>query len=147
MRIPLSYDADASSIVFPTEVKISVAGAPWVPLPAELRYDMADPYAVRLCMGAPLVPSIDWVFARSLLMEGVRRPSGIGDVVVIPRHRCDPDSVRILLRTRTGAALLAARAVVVMDFLRRSEALVPPGTEHHHVDVDRLIDRLTAGRE
>ncbi|MFF7186664.1 SsgA family sporulation/cell division regulator [Streptomyces sp. NPDC008222] len=118
-----------------------------MPLPVELCYDVADPYAVRLSIGAPSTPSVDWVFARSHLLEGVRRPAGIGDVAVIPRHRCDPDAVRLLLRTRTGATLLAARAAMVMDFLRRSEALVPPGTEHHHVDLDRLIDSLTAGSE
>ncbi|WP_078872249.1 SsgA family sporulation/cell division regulator [Streptomyces sp. NRRL S-337] len=124
-----------------------MAGEAWVPLPAELRYDMADPYAICLSMGAPAAPSVDWVFARSLLAEGLHRPTGIGDVVVIPRHRRRPESVRILFRTRTGAALLAVHALVVTDFLRRSEALVPPGTEHHHIDVDRVIDRLTAGHE
>jgi hypothetical protein len=147
VRIPLSESADACSIVFPTEVHISVAGDAWVPLPAALRYDVADPYAVRLSMGAPAAPSVDWVFARSLLADGLHRPTGNGDVVVIPRHRSRPESVRILFRTRAGAALLAVHALVVTDFLRRSAALVPPGTEHHHIDVDRVVDRLTAGHE
>ncbi|WP_078884068.1 SsgA family sporulation/cell division regulator [Streptomyces sp. NRRL S-340] len=124
-----------------------MAGEAWVPLPAALRYDTADPYAVRLSMGAPAARSVDWVFARSLLADGLHRPTGIGDVVVIPRHRRRPESVRILVRTRTGAALLAVHTLVVRDFLRRSEALVPPGTEHHHIDLDRVIGRLTAGHE
>lgn len=144
MRFPLSSSADAFSIVSAMAVRISVAGERWVPLPAELRYDVTDPYAVRLSIGAPLAPAVDWVFARSLLVEGLSRPAGIGDVVLLPRHRCDPVSVRILLRSRAGAALLTVPALAVMDFLRRSDALVPPGTEHHHIEVDRAIDRLAA---
>ncbi|MFF8732425.1 SsgA family sporulation/cell division regulator [Streptomyces sp. NPDC015171] len=124
-----------------------MAGERWVPLPAELRYEVTDPYAVRLSIGAPLASSVDWVFARSLLARGIHRPAGIGDVVVIPRHRCDPRSVRILLRTRAGAALLAVSAYAVRDFLRRSDALVPPGTEHRLIDLDRLVRRLAPDGE
>ncbi|GHK03953.1 SsgA family sporulation/cell division regulator [Streptomyces sp. NPDC003753] len=147
MRHPLPGTEDERSVVHRTEMIVSVADEPPIPLPAELRYDMSDPYAVRLSLGAPGVPSVDWVFARSLLADGVRRSAGIGEVVVIPPHRCHPDTLRILLRTRTGAAVLEAGIRAVTAFLRRADTMVPPGTEHRHIDLDGVVARLTAGSE
>ncbi|MFB6571270.1 SsgA family sporulation/cell division regulator [Streptomyces noursei] len=42
------------------------------------------------------------MFARSLLTEGLRRHAGTGGVLVIPRHRCHPHSVRVVLRSSAG---------------------------------------------
>ncbi|MGW0998836.1 SsgA family sporulation/cell division regulator [Streptomyces sp. NPDC002520] len=128
-------------------MRVTVDGEVPVRLPAELRYAATDPYAVCLSLGAPSAPSVDWVFARSLLSDGCRRPTGTGNVVVFPRHGCHPDSLRILLRTRHGAAVLEVDAAVVAVFLHRTDALVPPGTEHHHIDLDDIVERLTAGSE
>ncbi|KOV96140.1 SsgA family sporulation/cell division regulator [Streptomyces sp. NRRL B-3648] len=139
--------ADEDPIVCRTNVHVTVADDPPVPLPAELRYSAADPYAVCLALGAPAAPSVDWVFARSLLARGLRRPSGSGDVVVFPRPRPRSDAIRILLRSRTGAAVLEVAGAAVTAFLRRADALVPPGTEHRHIDLDRVVERLTAGSE
>ncbi|MFJ4523641.1 SsgA family sporulation/cell division regulator [Streptomyces sp. NPDC088810] len=139
--------ADEDPIVCRTSVHVTVADDPPVPLPAELRYSAADPYAVCLSLGAPTAPSVDWVFARSLLAQGLRRPSGSGDVVVFPRLRPRSDAIRILLRTRAGAAVLEVAGAAVTAFLRRADALVPPGTEHRHIDLDRVVEQLTAGSE
>ncbi|SFH23419.1 Streptomyces sporulation and cell division protein, SsgA [Streptomyces mirabilis] len=128
-------------------VHVSVPDALSAPLPAELHYDMTDPYAVRLSLGAPAARSVDWVFARSLLTEGLRRPTGTGDVLVIPRHRCHLDSVRIVLRSTAGAALVDIAAATVAAFLRRTVSLVPPGTESLHIDMDRALAELTDRRE
>ncbi|KUN03602.1 sporulation and cell division protein SsgA [Streptomyces yokosukanensis] len=124
-----------------------MADDPPVPLPAELRYTAADPYAVCLSLGAHSAVPVDWVFARSLLADGVRRPTGSGDVVVIPGPRCHPDTVRVLLRTRNGAAVLDVATRDVSAFLHRADALVPPGTEQRHIDLDHVVERLTAGIE
>ncbi|MEU5642175.1 SsgA family sporulation/cell division regulator [Streptomyces milbemycinicus] len=139
--------ADEGQIVFTTTIQVTVANEPPVPLPAELRYAMTDPYAVCLSLGVPLAPTVDWVFARSLLAHGLHRPTGSGDVVVIPQHRHHPDAIRILLRRRNGAAVLEVATAAVTAFLRRSDVLVPPGTEHHHIDLDRVVQQLTAGIE
>ncbi|MGI5439037.1 SsgA family sporulation/cell division regulator [Streptomyces shenzhenensis] len=140
--------ADEGPIVCTTTVLVTVADDPPVPLPAELRYTATDPYAVCLSLGAPSSPAaVDWVFARSLLARGLRRPAGAGDVVVIPRHRCHPDAVRILLRSRHGAAVLKIASGAVTAFLHRADTLVPPGTEHRHLDLDHIVHRLTAGSE
>lgn len=116
------------------------------PLPAELHYDMNDPYAVRLSIGAPAARPVDWVFARSLLTEGLRRPTGTGDVLVIPPHRCRPGSVRVVLRSAAGHALVDIAASAVAAFLRQTVSLVSPGTEILHIDMDRALAELT-GRQ
>jgi hypothetical protein len=147
MRRHLAGGTDEDPIVFRTSIRVTVADELPIPLPAELRYSAADPYAVRLSLGAPSAPSVDWVFARSLLAQGLRRPTGSGDVAVFPRRQCHPDVIRILLRTRAGAALLEVAGAAVSAFLHHTEALVPPGTEHHRIDLDRVVAQLTAGSE
>ncbi|MER7569091.1 SsgA family sporulation/cell division regulator [Streptomyces sp. NPDC097941] len=128
-------------------VLVSVPAELPAPLPAELHYDMTDPYAVRLSIGAPTARPVDWMFARSLLTEGLQRPTGTGDVLVIPLHRCRPGSVRIVLRSAAGHALVDIAAAAIDAFLRRTVSLVPPGTESRHIDMDRALAELTGGQD
>ncbi|MER6416784.1 SsgA family sporulation/cell division regulator [Streptomyces humidus] len=128
-------------------VHISFPDGLSAPLPAELHYDTTDPYAVRLSLGAPLDRPVDWVFARSLLSEGLRRPTGSGDVLVIPRHRRHRYSVRIVLRSPAGAALIDIAESEVASFLWRTVSLVPPGTENLHIDIDRALAEFTGRRD
>ncbi|MER5259756.1 SsgA family sporulation/cell division regulator [Streptomyces sp. NPDC002855] len=109
------------------------------PVPAELHYDLADPCAVRLSLGAPLTSPVDWVFARDLLAEGLHLPTGIGDVQVSPLRLDRTHRVRITLRSATGAAVVDIDAAETDAFLRQSFALVPPGTESAHIDLDRAV--------
>ncbi|MDX3850815.1 SsgA family sporulation/cell division regulator [Streptomyces sp. AK02-01A] len=117
------------------------------PLPAELHYDMADPYAVRLSIGAPAARPVNWVFARSLLMEGMHRPTGTGDVLVIPPHRCHTGLLRVVLRSAAGAALVDIAASAVAAFLQGTVSRVPPGTESLHIDMDRALAELMGRRD
>ncbi|MFF2936306.1 SsgA family sporulation/cell division regulator [Streptomyces mirabilis] len=116
------------------------------PLSADLHYDMADPYAIRLSLGTPMTRSVDWVFARELLAEGLRRPTGSGDVLVMPWHHPHPHSLRVVLRNRSGTALVEMAVSEVATFLRQTFALVPDGAEGLHVDLDRAISELTGRR-
>lgn len=113
-----------------------------VPLPAELRYDTSDPYAVCLSIGTTSPPSVDWVFARSLLAEGTNRPAGAGDVSVMPWTCCHRPLVRIVVRSTAGAAVLDIAASAVTAFLERVHMVVPPGTEGTHIDLDRVVAGL-----
>ncbi|MGW4736030.1 SsgA family sporulation/cell division regulator [Streptomyces shenzhenensis] len=65
-----------------------------------------------------------WPTIRRYRCLGLRRPAGAGDVVVIPRQRCHQDAVRILLRTRRGAAVLKIASGAGTAFLHRADALV-----------------------
>jgi hypothetical protein len=131
----------------PATVWVGVPDELPAPLPAELHFNRTDPYAVRLSIGAPVGRPVDWVFARSLLADGLRRPSGAGDVLVIPRHRCRPGSLRIVLRSAAGLALIDIAESEVIAFLRRTFSLVPPGTESLHIDMDRAVAELTGSRD
>ena len=63
-------------------VRVGGQGKPPAPLPAELHYDLTDPCAVRLSLGAPLTRPVDWVFARSLLADGLHNVHAVRDLAV-----------------------------------------------------------------
>lgn len=127
---------------------IVVADEPPVSLPAELRYGRSDPYAVCLSIGTTSTGTVDRVFARSLLSEGMSGPVGVvGDVLVIPRHGCHRHSARIVVRSPAGATVLDIAASAVTAFLERARMVVPPGAEGLHLDLDRVVAELLAGSE
>lgn len=133
----------ATTVASPVTVAVGLPGDPPVPLCAQLIYDAADPYAVRLSLGAPETPEpVDWFFARSLLEEGMRRPAGVGNVLVSPPHRCHRDAVSIVLRSATGSARIEVPALDTAEFLRRSHELVPMGQEGGHTDIDHALAAL-----
>lgn len=146
MTQPFS-SADGTYVAHEVVTHVVVADEPPVPLPAELRYERADPYAVCLSLGATSTGTVDWVFARSLLSKGLRRPAGVGDVLVIPPHRCHRYSVRIVVRSRVGVAVLDIATTSVIAFLQETDMIVPPGTEGLHIDLDRVVAELMAGSE
>lgn len=140
-------DQRLSTVTCTVTAHVSVPKGMSGPLPAELHYDMADPYAIRLSIGAPRERPVDWVFARKLVTEGLHRPAGSGDVLVVPRHRCHPHSLRVVLRNAAGAAFVEMAVSEVVAFLRRTFVLVPEGAESLHMDIDRAISELTYSSE
>ncbi|TQJ56906.1 sporulation and cell division protein SsgA [Streptomyces sp. SLBN-115] len=135
------------SVAYGTVAQVIVEGKPTVSLPAELRYDSSDPYAVCLSLGAPLTSPIDWLFARGLLAAGLHMPAGTGDVQVVPWHRGHPDCVRIVLRSRADEAAVAVDTSTVRAFLLRTFELVPAGRESVHIDLDRALAGLLEDSE
>ncbi|MGY1583945.1 SsgA family sporulation/cell division regulator [Streptomyces sp. MN13] len=113
-------------------------------VPASLRYDTADPYAVHAAFHTGAEETADWVFARESLAEGLHRPTGIGDVQVWPSRSHGLDVVCIALNSEEGEALLHAPAKALESFLRRTDAAVPPGTEHGHLNLDQELSRFLA---
>ncbi|TXS38832.1 SsgA family sporulation/cell division regulator [Streptomyces sp. or43] len=132
-----------STVTCPVTTHVSDLKGLSAPLSADLHYDMADPYAVRLSIGVPMERPVDWVFARELLAEGLHRPTGDGDVVVMPWRHPHPDSVRVVLRNRSGTALVEMATAEVATFLLRTFVLVPEGAEGRHLDLNRAISELT----
>lgn len=112
---------------------------------AELWYDSADPYAVRgdFCLDGQIVR---WVFARLLLRAGLYEPTGEGDVRVRPWLDNQGRAVLVVeLCSPDGSAAMQAPASHVATFLRRTEALVPLGTESAHVEFDSVLRQLLQG--
>ncbi|WP_217209597.1 SsgA family sporulation/cell division regulator [Streptomyces sp. AC550_RSS872] len=147
MTQPFPGAADGTSVIHEVLVHVVVADELSASLPAELRYDRADPYAVCLSLGGTSTGTVDWVFARSLLSAGLSRPAGVGDVLVTPPHRCHRHSVRIVVRSAAGAAVLDIAASAVTAFLEQTDMVVPPGAEGLHIDLDRVVAELMAGSE
>ena len=86
-----------------------------------------------------------WVFARELLASGAYEPTGDGDVHVWPCLDARGRAVTIIeLSSPDGEALMQARSDDVTEFLRRTESLVPSGSETNLIDVDGAIAQLLA---
>jgi hypothetical protein len=99
---------------------------------AALRYTSQDPFAVTMVFVAEDSAPVEWVFARDLLVTGVRRPAGVGDVHVFPAG----GSVVLDLVSPDGAARLVADADVLTSFADDMLAAVPAGREMDYIDLD-----------
>ncbi|KIQ66503.1 hypothetical protein TR51_02655 [Kitasatospora griseola] len=124
-----------------TRVTLPLSPYPETAIEARLRYDSTDPYAVSLLF-PPLHPDddpVEWWFARALLDEGRRAPTGGGDVTVAPGPGA---TVHVTLCGRTGRAVVRIPDEAVAGFLRDSFALVPSGAEPAGADLDAELARL-----
>ncbi|MER7776987.1 SsgA family sporulation/cell division regulator [Streptomyces sp. NPDC096191] len=117
-------------------------------IPVELRYATCDPYAVRLTFHLPGDAPVTWAFGRELLVDGVGRPSGDGDVRIAP---VEPEPLaEVLIRLQVGGdqALFRSSAAPLVAFLDRTDKLVPLGQEGALEDfdthLDEALDRILA---
>jgi Streptomyces sporulation and cell division protein, SsgA len=125
-------------------LRLLVAGDAALPVPAALRYDVADPYAVHAAFHAG-DETVEWVFARELLSTGLRDEAGLGDVRVWPSSETGVDVVYVSLSSPEGEALLEAPARELSMFLKRTYAAVPAGSESAYLDIDTALANLLAG--
>lgn len=125
------------------DVRLVTPGEGAVPLPVELRYAPHDPFAVRATFRTGHGLGVCWVFARDMLAAGTRAPTGEGDVRVWPATH-GGDTVYISLSSPDGRALLEAPGRLLGDFIAKTYAVVPPGTESRYLDIDSTIEQLLA---
>ncbi|WP_280725709.1 SsgA family sporulation/cell division regulator [Kitasatospora sp. MAA4] len=104
-----------------------------------VRYDDSDPLVVSLVFEAAGEVPISWAVSRDLLLEGLDRPSGLGDVHVRP---ADDGELVIVLRTPSGTARLHAPAAALEALLLRTLILVPVGAEFAPGALERELDLL-----
>jgi hypothetical protein len=114
-----------------------------VALSVGLRYSASDPYAVRAAFRGSDA-TVEWVFARELLLGGLREATGVGDVHVWPGRADGHDVVHISLSSPDGRAVLQADARDMRSFLDATTAVVPVGREEIHLDLDQVIAKLCA---
>ncbi|MGW2047737.1 SsgA family sporulation/cell division regulator [Streptomyces sp. NPDC001858] len=107
-------------------------------------YASSDPYAVSMTFHVCAELSVEWVFARDLLLAGRHRLAGDGDVQVWPARRTAVSEVCIGLRPGAEAepVVLATSARALDVFLRRTLDQVPTGAETEHMHLDDLADHL-----
>ncbi len=135
---------NTATVRSPFDVTLVGAEMP-VLMAAALEYHAADPFAVTAVFDTGAQP-VRWVFSRDLLDEGLVHDVGEGDIQIVPTR--DPIGVQVVqmrLASPDGVAVLEASADAILEFLGRSYALVPPGTESALVDVDDTIARILAG--
>lgn len=125
----------------PVQWRLVVPDERTVLFPGDLCYKSTDPYAVRMTFRVD-GDTLDWFFARSLLIGGLIEPVGAGDVEISPSRHHGVDTVRIALKAHPVYAVLEAPARTVAAFLKRTCRHVPLGTEHRHLDLDHLAHRL-----
>ena len=130
----------------------------WTAVPAALVYDSADPFAVRVRFGDGSADDVDrpsyddpdddggveWLLSRDLLRAGLTGPVGEGDVRLWPA-RGGLDVLFLQLRAPSGEAMFELSGVVVGDFLRETELLVPAGGESDLLRVDDELSALLRG--
>ncbi|WP_405798966.1 SsgA family sporulation/cell division regulator [Streptomyces sp. NBC_01506] len=115
-----------------------------VPVPARLTYRTADPYAVHITFHISSDSPVNWTFARELLVEGVFRPCGHGDVRIWPTKADGRAVLCVALSSPDGDALLEAPSGAVSAWLERTLRLVPPGTETDRLGIDAGLALLLA---
>jgi hypothetical protein len=126
------------------EMRLVLSPERSVPVPARLSYRSDDPYAVHISFHINSDCPVNWTFARDLLVEGVFRPSGQGDVRVWPTKSDGRSVVLMALSSPDGDALLQAPAAQVSAWLERTLRAVPPGTEGGQLGIDDALDQLLA---
>ncbi|MEU1518674.1 SsgA family sporulation/cell division regulator [Streptomyces sp. NPDC005811] len=128
-------------------VRLVVAEGVDRPVMLDLSYDCADPYAVSLTFHLCTDTTVRWVVGRDLLLDGLQKLAGLGDVQVWPCRDPAVDRVHIALcpcPTRE-AVVVTASARAVGAFLRRTFAMVPTGREERHLDMDGAVHQLLSG--
>lgn len=115
--------------------------APVVPVKVELSYTSRDPYAVQASFRTGHDTTVDWVFARDLLADGLVDSAGNGDVRVQPMPE-DPSRIELELTSPSGHALFTTTASSLSDFLDRTFEVVPAASEYSWLDFDAALSDL-----
>jgi hypothetical protein len=124
------------------EVKLVLSPERSVPVPARLSYFTDDPYAVHITFHVGSEAPVHWTFARELLVEGVFRPCGHGDVRIWPAKDGDRTVICAALTSPDGNALLEMESAAVAAWTERTLRVVPPGTENTLLGLDGALAEL-----
>ncbi|MFG2295309.1 SsgA family sporulation/cell division regulator [Streptomyces sp. NPDC048603] len=126
------------------ELKLVLSPERSVAVPARLLYRTTDPYAVHITFHAGSSAPVNWTFARELLVEGVFRPCGQGDVRIWPTKVDGKAVLCMALSSPDGDALMEAPAAALSAWLERTLRVVPPGTEAERLGLDEALAELLA---
>jgi Streptomyces sporulation and cell division protein, SsgA len=144
MMTDFSMDTAARIVTQSTTVELLDQSGFALPLETDFQYDARDPYAAVVTFNTER-GHITWSFGRDLLIGGLHEPTGDGDVHVWPcLDSARRPVVMIELTSVDGCALVQAPIDDVRCFIDRSIALVAPGTESDHLDLDAEIAALLA---
>lgn len=126
------------------ELRLVLSPEHSIPVSALLTYRTEDPYAVHIDFHIGTEFPVHWTFARDLLVEGVFRPCGQGDVRIWPTKVERRNVVFVALTSPDGNALLEMPSAAVAAWVERTLRIVPPGTESERLGLDEGLARLLA---
>ncbi|MFJ9685155.1 SsgA family sporulation/cell division regulator [Streptomyces bacillaris] len=126
------------------ELKLVLSPERSIPVPARLTYRTDDPYAVHIAFHIGSESPVHWTFARELLVEGVFRPCGHGDVRIWPTKVDQRSVICVALTSPDGNALLEVPSAAVSAWVERTLRIVPPGTEGERLGIDEGLAELLA---
>jgi hypothetical protein len=113
-----------------------------IPVSARLSYDPADPMAVTIEFRTRGVGTVTWTFARDLIADGARTPTGVGDVRVWPARSAEGATISIALSSPSGHALFEGPRDELVAFIDSSYAVVPRGEEAAWLNLDGALKTL-----
>ncbi|MGW1379689.1 SsgA family sporulation/cell division regulator [Streptomyces sp. NPDC002446] len=118
-----------------------------VPVAGRFSYRSDRPYEVEVAFISRGRTVSTWLFARDLLIGGLREEVGEGDVRVWAfRRPGEARRVHIELSTGSSVCELSVRATELTAWLEQTAAIVPPGHEGRFLDLDTHLARLLAGK-
>ncbi|HEY9437449.1 MAG TPA: SsgA family sporulation/cell division regulator [Streptomyces sp.] len=121
------------------DVKLVLSTERSIRVPARLTYLAAEPYAVHITFHIGSESPVYWTFARELLVEGVFRPCGHGDVRIWPTRVDNRNVLFVALSSPDGNALLELPSAAVAAWVERTLRLVPPGRESELLGLDDAL--------
>ncbi len=126
------------------ELRLVVPGGPSLPVMSGLRYEAADPWAVRVSFhtGGEGDGIVEWMFARQLLTDGIAGACGEGDVRVWPALHDGERVVNLAMASPSGSALFEIDRDSLVEFLQQTYLAVPTGSESDVVDLDAELALL-----
>jgi hypothetical protein len=134
--------ASRSAIATKVGLRLVVPGHDPVRLTACLFYRGEDPYAIGMTFDTGLAETVEWIFARDLLAEGLDHRAGEGDVCLWPGTSGSRDVLNLALSSPHGQAHFQAPLAAVTGFLRRTFQIVPSGCEAEYTDSDAELNAL-----
>ncbi|MDV9193042.1 SsgA family sporulation/cell division regulator [Streptomyces sp. SR27] len=137
-------NTDNTTVERELELKLVLSPEQAIPVPARLAYRTDDPYAVHITFHIGTEHPVNWTFARELLVEGVFRACGHGDVRIWPTKVDGRSVILMALSSPDGDALLEAPSAQVSAWLERTLRAVPPGTESERLGIDDGLAELLA---
>jgi hypothetical protein len=104
----------------------------------ELRYTTKDPHAVVAAFRTGRAGWVEWVFARTVLADGLLTHAGEGDIRIQPA-KDNPARIVIELTSPSGHAAFEASIQDLSTFLDQTYDMVLPGDEHLWMDIDEQL--------
>jgi hypothetical protein len=114
------------------------------PVVTRWTYCVDDPYAVSLGVRTRHDRWIEWLVARDLVVEGLDRAAGEGDVRMSPQVVQGYEIVEIEICSGDGRAVLEVDRDLLRHFVESSIELVALGDESAYINLDGEIAKITS---